>query len=94
MQDLGMKVVALNMRVCNLDRRLGLTPLTFQPRFSSGYGNLLVNRVAELNIRVVRLERALGIATNRRSRSTAQLKNIAMKINALCQRIIRLEKLI
>ena len=93
MQDLGMKVVALNMRVGKLERKLGLAPITFQQRFSSGYENLLVNRVAQLNTRVVRLERTLGTDVGNRGESTAMLKNIAMKINNLCQRIIRLEKL-
>lgn len=94
MQDLGRKVVALNLRVNKLERKLKLSPIIFEPRFSSGYNNLLVNSVAQLNIRVVRLERRVGTATNITVPSTAQLRNIAMKINALCQRIIRLEVII
>ncbi len=92
MQDLGQKVVQLNLRVNKVDKNFGLTPLKFEPRFSSGYENLLVNQVANLNVRVVRLERFIGIATNRTTPSNVQLKNIAMKINSLCQRIITLEE--
>lgn len=94
MQDLGMKVVALNLRVNKLERKLGLTPIQFEPRFSSGYYNLLVNRVSQLNNRVVRLERTVGTITGTTSKNTALLKNVAMKINALCQRIVKLENII
>lgn len=94
MQDLGMKVVALNMRVGKLERKLDLPPITFPPRFSSGYENLLVNRTAQLNTRVVRLERDIRLDIGNRGNNKAQLKNIAMKINNLCQRIVKLENLI
>jgi len=94
MQDLGMKVVALNLRLNRLDRKLSLQPLRFEPRYQSGYGNLLVNSVANLNKRVVRIERYIGTATNKRTPRDVQLKNIAMKINVLCQRIIKLENAI
>ena len=87
-----MKVVALNFRVNKLDRAIGLTPIRAQPQFSSSYQNSLVNNVLLLNNRVVRLEKAIGIATNNKTKSNAQLKNIAMKINALCQRIVTLEQ--
>lgn len=92
MQDLGMKVVTLNIRLNKLDKKLNLTRLPFTPKYSSGYNNLLVNRVDDLNKRVVRLERAVGTATNQRTKSDTLLKNVAMKINTLCQRIIKLER--
>lgn len=89
-----MKVVSLNLRVNKLENKLGLRPINFTQRYSSGYNNLLVNRVAQLNNRIVRLERTIGTASNKISPSTAQLKNVAMKINSLCQRLIKLEQLI
>lgn len=94
MQDLGQKVVALNLRVNCLDKALNLPVIPYVRPYSSGYYNLLVNQVALLNRRVVRLERTIGIATNKIVPSTALLKNITMQINPLCQRIKRLEGLI
>lgn len=94
MKDLGIKVVCLNSRVRKLERKLDLTPIVFQPKFSSGYENLLVNQVIQLNTRVVRLEKNIVIDLNKNQTNKAQLKNISMKINNLCQRINKLEKLI
>ncbi len=63
MKDLGIKVVCLNSRVRKLERKLDLTPIVFQPKFSSGYENLLVNQVIQLNTRVVRLEKNIDQET-------------------------------
>jgi hypothetical protein len=94
MQDLGMKVVALSKRVSKLERKLELSPLTLQTSYTPDYYNLLVKRVTFLNKRVTRLERTVGLATDAKTPSNALLKNIAMKINALCQRIIKLEQVV
>jgi len=91
MQDLGRKVVALNLRVNVLENKLNLQPIPYIRPYSSGYYNLLVNQVALLNKRVVRLERTLGTATNKITPSDTLLKNIAMRINTLCQRIKNIE---
>lgn len=89
-----MKVVALGKRVSKLERILELSPLSLQTSYTPDYYNLLVKRVTFLNTRVVRLERTVGTASDARTPSNALLKNIAMKINALCQRIIKLEQII
>lgn len=95
MKELGIKVVKLNLRVRKLENKLGLPQIVFPQRFSSGYHNTLINTVQQLFIKVVRLERKLGL-TPFISGTTghAMLKNVALKINVLCQRIVRIERLI
>lgn len=94
MKDLGTKVVKLNIRVRNLENRLGLRPIIFPPRFSSGYHNTLINTVQELFTKVVRLERRLGLIISAPSPNQTMLKNVALKINVLCQRIARMERIV
>lgn len=94
MKDLGIKVVQLNIRVRKLENRLGLKPIIFPPRFNSGYHNLLINTVEQLYSKVRRLERILGLITSKSSINTAMLKNVALNINALCQRIARMERIV
>lgn len=91
MNDLGFKVTKLLIKITPIERRLGLTPIVFNTQFTSNYYNRLTNRVRELYIRVNRLERTLGISGGARGRQT-QLKNIGMKITALNQRVIRIQR--
>lgn len=93
MKELGIKVVKLNLRVNRLNQILELPTIQFMPRFSSDYYNLLVNQVNQLYISVNRLEKTLGLQANFK-KSDAMLNNIALKINALCQRIVRIEKIV